>query len=184
MFDIFKDLEKLQDRVYLNKLVKKKDIKYEVNFQSKEISDNGDKIIDITTEYDMTIIIYRNLYELPENEEYTIDLNLRVITLQGVVYPEPRLFAFKHHDYIHLSDIRIFGKNQNKGYGTILLNKLKEIATKTNINKIYGQISSVDSDHIDRLLHFYKKNNFAVDDMGRVEWNSNQIIEFKKEGIF
>ena len=50
----------------------------------------------------------------------------------------------------------------NQGLGSILLNALIDIANKRNINRITGEIARVDIDHIERLVHFYKKHNFEV----------------------
>ena len=50
----------------------------------------------------------------------------------------------------------------NQGFGSILLTTLIDIANKRNINRITGEIARVDIDHIERLVHFYKKHNFEV----------------------
>lgn len=64
---------------------------------------------------------------------------------------------------ILLGDIKIFEKNINKGYGTILVKKLIEYAQENNFKKIYGNITEVDWNHIERLKYFYSKFNFKVE---------------------
>ncbi len=61
---------------------------------------------------------------------------------------------------IHIGDIR---GPANKGYGSICMDYLKELAIEQNIPKITGDIAERDWDHVERLIHFYKKNNFYVD---------------------
>lgn len=58
---------------------------------------------------------------------------------------------------------------ENKGYGTIMLSRLLKLAQKLKIREIKGNLSSVDSDHFDKLEHFYKKHGF------RVEFNPGKI---------
>lgn len=68
----------------------------------------------------------------------------------------------ENNQEILLSDIILYGRNINKGYGTILIKKLIEYAKENNFKKIYGNITEVDWDHIERLEHFYKKFKFKV----------------------
>lgn len=44
MFDFSKDLQQLQDRVELRKLVKRKDVKYELGIRFKQIATQGNKL--------------------------------------------------------------------------------------------------------------------------------------------
>lgn len=92
-----------------------------------------------------------------------------MITLKGVVYPEPKLQATIFDDKIDLGDIKIFGENQNKGYGSILMNCLKELAEKYGVFEITGFIAGTDDDHIDRITHFYKKHDFVIEN-NRINW--------------
>jgi diamine N-acetyltransferase len=75
---------------------------------------------------------------------------------------------------IHIDDIR---GPVNKGYGSICMNYLKEIATNQNIHTITGEIAKRDWDHIDRLVHFYEKHHFHVEldeknQCGEIIWNN------------
>lgn len=60
---------------------------------------------------------------------------------------------------IHIGDIK---GPENKGYGSICMNYLKQLAKKYNIQSITGDIAKRDWNHKDRLIHFYKKHNFDV----------------------
>lgn len=76
---------------------------------------------------------------------------------------------------IHIGDIK---GPANKGYGTICMDYLKELAIEQNIPKITGDIAERDWDHVDRLVHFYEKNDFYVkvndkDKSGEIIWISN-----------
>lgn len=74
---------------------------------------------------------------------------------------------------IHIGDIK---GPANKGYGSICMNYLKEIAKDQNIPTITGDIAKRDWDHVDRLVHFYEKHDFKVnidyeEQAGEIEWN-------------
>ncbi|OBZ10882.1 GNAT family N-acetyltransferase [Bacillus sp. FJAT-26390] len=164
IFGIFKDLEKIQNRVALVKLQKKNDISYEVECQTSDLVNNENMVLEILIDEHKTIILFQDMHGISDFDEFSIDVRLRVITSKGVIIPDPKLYASIRQDNIQIVDIAIFGKNQNNGYGSILINKLKEIALNKNISKITGNLSSVDSGHIDRQNHFYKKNGLEVNE--------------------
>jgi|GEM_PF-2196582 len=60
--------------------------------------------------------------------------------------------------WIKIDDIYIDENDINKGYGSAAFRALVKYAINNNFLKITGWISPVDSDHIDRLEHFYEKN--------------------------
>lgn len=83
--------------------------------------------------------------------------------------------TYKDEKTIHIGDIK---GPANKGYGSICMDYLKEIAIDQNIPQITGDIAKRDWDHVDRLVHFYKKNDFFVainyeDCSGEIKWVSN-----------
>lgn len=63
-----------------------------------------------------------------------------------------------------IGDIAPYKKRRdyNKGYGSIMINKLFEYAINNHITTICGNLSTVDLDHKDRLHHFYKKHGFEI----------------------
>lgn len=80
---------------------------------------------------------------------------------------------YKGDNTIHIADIK---GEQNKGYGSILMNHLKELAQDENVQYITGNIVERDFDHVNRLKHFYSKHNFDVridhqEQYGEIIWN-------------
>lgn len=80
---------------------------------------------------------------------------------------------YKDENTIHIADIK---GEQNKGYGTILMKHLKELARDKNVQYITGNIVKRDFDHVNRLDHFYRKHDFDVkinyeDQCGGIVWN-------------
>lgn len=77
---------------------------------------------------------------------------------------------------IHIAAIK---GQENKGYGSVLMNHLKEIARGENVQYITGDLVERDFDHVDRLKHFYKKHNFDVkvdheEKCGEILWNDDE----------
>lgn len=80
---------------------------------------------------------------------------------------------YKDENTIHIADIK---GEQNKGYGSILMNYLKEMARNENVQYITGDIVERDFDHVNRLKYFYSKHNFNVEidvdaQCGGIVWN-------------
>lgn len=71
---------------------------------------------------------------------------------------------------IFIEDIECSENNVNKGYGSLAMDCLINIAKSRKIERIRGRLSSVDKDHFDRLQHFYSKFGFSVNmDTGLIE---------------
>jgi len=66
---------------------------------------------------------------------------------------------YKQDYHIHIDDIR---GEENRGFGSVCMKFLKEYITDQNIHTISGNISNRDWDHLDRLIHFYKKHRFHI----------------------
>ncbi len=80
---------------------------------------------------------------------------------------------FKGDDTLHIADIK---GEQNKGYGSVLMKHLKEMARDENVQYITGDIVERDFDHVHRLEYFYSKHNFDVqinhdEQHGAIIWN-------------
>jgi hypothetical protein len=99
LFDIFKDLEKIQNRVSLSGLKKKDDITFEIQIQQNNIFQSGHQPISVIQINNEAIIAFRHLYDLSEGEEFSIHLSLRVITNRGVTHPDPKLFGWIYPSY-------------------------------------------------------------------------------------
>jgi GNAT superfamily N-acetyltransferase len=161
-------LDFLEELFETNKIIplkKKGNLKYELEYQRHLIIDYGFEIINTFENRNSILILYRHFFEdTPKDDEPTITLSLRIITEQGVRYPEPIIKAFFNDNFtkINLADIDIKEHMFNKGYGSILLSNLVNIAKKRDVSIISGWISRVDINHIERLLHFYQKHGFEI----------------------
>ncbi|MFS0674778.1 hypothetical protein [Ornithinibacillus sp. 179-J 7C1 HS] len=79
----------------------------------------------------------------------------------------------KDDSTIHIAAIK---GEENKGYGSVLMEHLKEMAKEENVQYITGDLVKRDFDHVDRLQHFYEKHDFEVKinhekEFGEIEWN-------------
>lgn len=60
-------------------------------------------------------------------------------------------------DIIHTNS-----KNYNHGYGSLMMEQLISYATEHGYSLICGNLSTVDSDHKERIHHFYEKFGFVI----------------------
>lgn len=158
-------LKQLFNRTGLLPLQRNSDIEFEEIYQYKLIANKGFEVISTIEKPEEILIIYRHFYEdVPKQEEKSIIIGIRVITNEGIHHPDPILKAFFNEEFtnISLADIEIEEPLANHGYGSILLSNLIKIAEANDVNSITGWISKVDSGHLERLVHFYKKHNFKV----------------------
>lgn len=56
----------------------------------------------------------------------------------------------------------IISRIENKGYGSLVLRSIIDLAKSIEAKEITGKLSSVDSDRFDKLKHFYIKHGFCV----------------------
>ncbi|MBY6035838.1 hypothetical protein KUV80_04205 [Fictibacillus nanhaiensis] len=80
--------------------------------------------------------------------------------------------VYENDQTLHIGDIK---GPANKGYGTICMHYLKEIASDNNVPVIKGDIAQRDWDHVERLIHFYEKHDFDIEldsenKCGKIEW--------------
>ncbi|QFT88459.1 hypothetical protein FIU87_07375 [Bacillus sp. THAF10] len=68
--------------------------------------------------------------------------------------------TYKDNGTLFIGDIK---GPENKGYGSICMDYLKEVAKDQNVHTITGDIAKRDWDHLERLVHFYKKHDFDVE---------------------
>lgn len=162
---IFEYLRQYNSTSRLTPLQKRGDIQHELLHQIQFLNNEGNEILEIYHKSTSVVILYRRFYkEIRREDETGIMLRLLVINKNGVLQPLPSLNAFFNieHTEIELADIDIKEDIANEGYGSILLSALIEIAKNKKTHSISGWISRVDENHIDRLVHFYKKHNFKV----------------------
>ncbi|OCN06136.1 hypothetical protein A4S06_00015 [Erysipelotrichaceae bacterium MTC7] len=60
-------------------------------------------------------------------------------------------------DIVHMKN-----RDYNKGYGSIMMDKLLSYATEYGYTTIHGNLSIIDTDHKERLHHFYEKFGFTI----------------------
>ncbi|WP_255584822.1 hypothetical protein [Virgibacillus saliphilus] len=80
--------------------------------------------------------------------------------------------TYKDQHTLHIADIK---GEKNKGYGSVLMKYIKEIAEEANVQSITGDIAKRDFDHMERLKHFYWKHDFDMkidyeEQFGEIVW--------------
>lgn len=71
---------------------------------------------------------------------------------------------------MEICDIEVFGENEGRGYGSILLQSLINFSIENSVNTIIGWISQTDKNHFDKLDYFYKKHGFNV------VWSNSSVL--------
>lgn len=151
-----------------------------INEQTERIKNNGNEALSTFQKENTHFILYRHVY----NEAPTfIFLETIAITPEGIFEDNPTLNAFFEDDCetITLEDIIVEEHLENQCLGSVLLTALIDRAKERNIYRITGLLSRKDIDHLDKLKHFYKKNNFEVDlyednrAVGDIVWNNTQV---------
>ncbi|GEL77720.1 hypothetical protein [Tenuibacillus multivorans] len=84
---------------------------------------------------------------------------------------------YKNENTIHIDDIK---GTEEQGYGSILMNHLKNLAYEKNYQYVTGDLVKRDWDHLNRLEHFYRKHHFDVDidydnRVGEIVWNGDSF---------
>lgn len=127
------------------------------NFREKKmqrlysyIHSQEDEALIVRPEYNSTSFLL-SIYQ------YDAFIKFKIYHLKGHI---SFLQGIMQNKEFEISDIQC--AKYNKGYGSILMMELLEFTKINGIEKITGGISIADSDHIDRLIYFYKKFNFSV----------------------
>ena len=121
----------------------------------------------------------RNKFEMQEYiSDYLYCINVKI---GNKYFPNAmRCFIDKENKTIKIGDILIGEETSSsfstrsyknyirKGYGTQMMNKLIDFAKSNGYKRIIGDLSSVDDnnsldkDHRERQIHFYKKFGFKI----------------------
>ncbi|MUK89824.1 hypothetical protein GMD78_15755 [Ornithinibacillus sp. L9] len=134
----------------------------------REIAKNSEVISIDQTKEDNWVIIYA------DKEEETCQLMLHNCeTPYRGKWNSAIQAEYKDDNTIHIADIK---GEENKGYGSILMKHLKELARDENVQFITGDIVKRDFDHVERLEYFYEKHYFDVkidheEQCGEIVWN-------------
>ncbi|MFJ7890529.1 GNAT family N-acetyltransferase [Lysinibacillus xylanilyticus] len=134
-----------------------------LELEIKKIEENPEKsIFNVLHKNGEHIIVYLNIFDQEDNL-LPFFIELKVIHKKGIVLNRIRLSAtYKSEDIIEIGDIEVFGENEGRGYGTILLQSLINFAIENSVHTISGWISHTDKEHFDKLDYFYKKHGFDV----------------------
>ncbi|MFD2044273.1 hypothetical protein ACFSTA_10300 [Ornithinibacillus salinisoli] len=134
----------------------------------KEIAKNAEVISIDQTKEDNWVVIYADRDE----ENCQLMLHSCDSPYRGKWHSAIQT-EYKDDNTIHIADIK---GEENKGYGSILMKHLKDLARDENVQYITGDIVERDFDHVDRLTYFYEKHYFDVkidheEQCGEIVWN-------------
>lgn len=162
IFNSLFDIEHQRNKRHYSK-TKISDLDLELKKEIKRIEDSPDKsILNVLRKNRERIIVYRTIFV--QDEKYgPFIIELKVIHKKGIVLNRLLLSAdYTCEEMVEIGDIEVFGENEGRGYGSILLNSLINFAKDNSINIISGWISYADKNHFDKLDYFYKKHDFKV----------------------
>ena len=71
--------------------------------------------------------------------------------------------VFREDGRYDIEDIKIWGPDINRGFGTIFLKQVEKISRENKMTLITGTLEPVDFPHRDRQIRFYEKNGFQVE---------------------
>ncbi|WP_429875935.1 hypothetical protein [Fictibacillus sp. NRS-1165] len=134
----------------------------------KQIAKKWDILgVEQTKDEHLTIV-----YKLENKHQCKIMLNDCSTSFQGI-WDFSIDAIYEDSDSIFIGDIR---GPANRGYGSICIQYLQELAKDQNIPYIRGDIAPRDWDHVNRLVHFYEKHHFSVhldeeSKSGKIVWN-------------
>ena len=102
---------------------------------------------------------------------------LSIVRLYGLTYNEANIETVRFGDKcIKIEEIET--KSPNCGHGSILMQTLIDYAKSNHMEKIIGEISSIDRfdkydpNHYTRLKHFYGKFGFEITDIPDSDWQN------------
>jgi GNAT superfamily N-acetyltransferase len=162
MLNFLFDFKQRRNKRHYSK-TKIKDLDAELKMETKKIEEDPEKfILNVLHKNGEQIIVYRTIFD--QDVKFGLFfIELKVIHNKGIVLNRIRLSAnHTSEETIELCDIEVFGENEGRGYGSILLDSLINFAIDNSIKKISGWISNTDKDHFDKLDFFYQKHGFIV----------------------
>lgn len=163
------------------------------NDKDKEQLKKFDKLVEFLeniSDYNEHILYFNKnatkheLVFITVEEEYNYAGRLKYLTFTGYTYgniygydrlkPEMYVEVYqdinnKHLQYFHIVD---FLCEPNKGYGSIMMSSFIKYAKSFGIEYISGFLSPVDTsdeEHKQRLIHFYTKFGFEIDDKDNIK---------------
>ncbi|WP_018392489.1 N-acetyltransferase [Bacillus sp. 37MA] len=175
---MFDEIYRLFSSEDTGKTTRRRSRQEEVEFQINDLKKSGNHIRKIVQREEDTVIIF--------NRD---DMEPEFILIKALIIPEERVSIERAHLHAYqdengkliLADIGVFGEIINKGYGSLLLNCLKEYAIDNKFKVIEGWISRIDEDHIERLEKFYKKHEFDLIYNSERKMNMVDLVWRKKD---
>jgi GNAT superfamily N-acetyltransferase len=131
------------------------------------------KILGIEQDKNLNWVI---IYKLADEDSYYIFLK----DCEKIHWDADfRILANKLGNGLHIGDI--MGNKKHRGYGSILMRYLQELAVNDGIKLITGDLAPDDSEHLAKLKHFYSKHGFTVKVKdgylsGDIEWKYFDIV--------
>ncbi len=123
------------------------------------LTNEGYQIIGLTEKHNVYYVAAATHPTSHHNERQDIYLfqlpNTHLISKLGHMQ-----IIFQSSCQVYLEDWHV--RPVNHGLGSIFLNMVITHFTNTGFQSIYGYLSFVDDDHMDLLLHLYKKFNFSI----------------------
>lgn len=93
---------------------------------------------------------------------------LRIHTSDAGVTCHAKIVHYIDKKRILIGDIEAF--KENRGYGSIMIRNIIELAKQVGVIEITGNLTSTDGDHFDKLEHFYTKHGFEVHFFDNRSW--------------
>ena len=80
----------------------------------------------------------------------------------GVIHVQTHSTGDPKPHIARLNDLQVGAPFENRGMGSMLVREALEICKRLGQEGMEGDLSIVDSDHFDKLKHFYEKLGFSV----------------------
>jgi GNAT superfamily N-acetyltransferase len=79
-----------------------------------------------------------------------------------------------------IEDLKVNPNIENRGIGSALLRLMESWARYHGVNKLIGDLSNVDADHVSKLSYFYRKNGYDFQ-LHATEKKTSSIFKGKVE---
>ena len=104
-----------------------------------------------------------NVYFVEDTMGFSWSATQKHVPGRYVAFVQTHSFDLQQHlPRAFLTDVRVDKHMENRGVGSMLVRRAVEECTRRGHKGIEGDISNVDSDHFDKLRHFYEKLGFSV----------------------
>lgn len=131
----------------------KRNDEFEIQLEHEQMRGH---ILEIASDRSWYISLSQPIDELTDSLGWV----MRLYNIDDGMLCEARLAYDKRKRTILIGDI--VSNIEDRGYGSIMLSRIVELARKLKIRELRGNLSSADSDHFDKLEYFYKKHDFEV----------------------